>query len=306
MRKRILLIGFGFIGSSLYKVLRNSSKHNNFEIVVIDRNQPAYDFNSELDKWIVSDYKEYELLDDLLECVDFVFYFVSTTVPCSSIVLPSQEVSENIIPFLRILESLKRSCKNPLVVFPSSASVYGNQVSIPIKEDAPIRPISFHGLYKSTIEQYLILYSQKFHLRSVILRISNPYGVTQNINKGQGIIPLIINSIREKKSIKLFGVSTCTRDFIHVDDVANAFEKLLINSPNHAIYNISYGSETTISHLVDLIQMIYKAELKVEKLPERSTDILRSSLDSSLFANEFNWQPSISLENGLRNLKLFE
>ena len=168
------MIGFGFIGPSFYRALINNINHKDFEIVVIDINKPSSEFNIEIDKSIICDFKEYNLLGDLLTCVDFVIFLVSTTVPCSSIVQPSQEVSENILPVLSILEQLIGSPENPLFVFPSSAYVYGSQVLITIKEDAPILPISFHGLCKSTIEQYLMLYSKKFNLLSVILSISNP------------------------------------------------------------------------------------------------------------------------------------
>tara|TARA_Y100001968_G_C19450434_1_gene768170 strand:- start:4279 stop:5184 length:906 start_codon:yes stop_codon:yes gene_type:complete len=297
MIKRILLIGFGFIGSSLYSVLRQNDK--NLEIVVIDRNKPPSYFNSMRHKWIISDYRACKTLKNLLVSSDYIFYFVSTTVPCTSVVQPSKEVSDNIIPFLRILEEVRKSTRAPLIVFPSSASVYGHQKKIPIKENALISPISFHGLFKSTIEQYLLLYSKKFNLRSVILRISNPYGIMQNTSKGQGIIPLIIKSIKNNQSLTLYGASICTRDFIHVNDLARALEALILKKPEKSIYNISSASETKLSDLIEIIQKLYKCKLDFESFALRSTDIKRSCLDSSLFSREFNWSNRIDIKEGL-------
>ncbi len=297
MSKRILLIGFGFIGSSLYSVLMQN--HRNLDIVVIDRNKPPSYFNTELHKWIVDDYRVCKCLKDLLISSDYIFYFVSTTVPCTSVVQPSKEVNDNIIPLLRMLEEVRKSTRSPLIVFPSSASVYGHQEKIPIMENAIISPISFHGLYKSTIEQYLLLYSKKFNLRSVILRISNPYGIMQNTKKGQGIIPLIIKSIKHNKSLTLYGASICTRDFIHVNDLAMALAALISKKPEKSIYNISSSSETKVSDLIEMIQKMYKCKLDFESFPLRSTDIKRSCLDSSLFSREFNWSNRIDINEGL-------
>ena len=296
MSKDILLIGFGFIGSSLYSVLR---KHQNFRIVVIDRNDPPSCFRGDSHKWIKSDYRNCVFLQDLLVSSDYVFYFVSTTVPCTSIVRPSREVNDNIVPFLKILEEVGKSKKTPLIVFPSSASVYGHQEKIPIMENSNVSPISFHGLYKSTLEQYLLMYSNKFNLRSVILRISNPYGVMQNTNKGQGIIPLIIKSLKNNQPLTLYGTSICTRDFIHVNDLARALEALVFKKPEKSIYNISSSTETKLSYLIEIIEQLYKCNLDFQSFPLRSTDIKRSCLDSSLFSKEFRWTTRIDLNEGL-------
>tara|TARA_B100000242_G_scaffold294328_1_gene276405 strand:- start:2 stop:904 length:903 start_codon:yes stop_codon:yes gene_type:complete len=289
------IIGYGFIGKSL---VENLSKKKNISIKIIDRNEKPINFNH---FWQKGDYRNSDLIRDFVKDLDVLYHLASSTVPCSIIDSPKDELDENIISMLKLLDIIIKNNPDLYFIFSSSASVYGNQEVFPISENNTTNPISFHGLQKLTIEHYLRIFNLMHNLKYAALRISNPYGQGQKKNTLQGLISIIKNSIINKNSINIYGLHECSRDFIHITDLANAITSLININPINNVINISSNQEVKIYDLINLVENITGETLNANYLKLRSSDIKRSVLDNSFLRSITNWEPKIKLDTGINN-----
>lgn len=149
----------------------------------------------------------------------------------------------------RLALYLARHQPQARLFFFSSAAVYGNPLVLPIKEEAPIIPISPYGIHKATAENLLSHYSRIFNLRLTILRIFSVYGPGLRKQLVWDVYQKSLSAMQAgEQSITLFGTGNESRDFIYVKDVCDAVLSLLSYSSNEylGIYNLASGIETTI------------------------------------------------------------
>ena len=144
---------------------------------------------------------------------------------------------------MNLLEAIRKEAPGCFVVFPSSAAVYGNPDRLPVRENAPLLPISPYGHHKTLCERLLTEYRDLHGIRSAALRIFSCYG--PGLRKQ--LLWDIACQIKEKGEIMLSGTGRETRDFIYVKDVVRAME-CAIKSFRKArpVYNVATGLETTV------------------------------------------------------------
>ncbi|MDY0405030.1 NAD-dependent epimerase/dehydratase family protein [Virgibacillus sp. 179-BFC.A HS] len=183
------------------------------------------------------------------------------------------------------------------IIFASSAAVYGEPGYLPIDEAHPQNPLSFYALSKQTAEKYIQLFSDHFDLDYCILRFSNVYGPGQNAHGEAGVISIFLNQLLQQKNPILFGGEQ-TRDFIYVQDVANAVS-LALHAKKNGTFNISTNSETKIIELLDQLQHALNSSNSPVHRPLREGDIIHSRLDNTLAMKELNWKANHSLKQGL-------
>ena len=188
-----------------------------------------------------------------------------------------------------------------LMVYISSASVYGDPVRVPIPEDHPLRPISPYGLSKAMGEQVVELFSRIYGLRYVILRLFNVYGPGQS-GSYAGVITRFIESVLRGELPRIYGDGGQTRDFIHVADVARAVELAIEGRTYNEVFNIGSGKQISILELARLIMRL--AGLGGEPVFDkpRPGDIRHSYADISKAKKILGFEPSISLEKGVGDL----
>jgi len=175
-------------------------------------------------------------------------------------------------------------------IYISSAAVYGDPVRLPIDEEHPTRPISPYGASKLAGECYARAFSTRIEV--VILRLFNSYGIGQN-PEYSGVISRFLERALSGKPLVVHGDGLQTRDFVHVRDVARAVEWALTAEPG--TYNIASGRPTRI---IDLAKMIAGwFGVGIVHGPPREGDIRQSYASTKA-----DWRPSISLEEGLREL----
>lgn len=295
MRRNIGIIGYGFISKSLVK---NLSERNIYNLRILDRNPKPKNFNHE---WYEGDYRNGDLLKKFVKNLDVIYHLASSTVPCSIKTSAKDDLDENIISILKLLDILIIHNPNLYFIFASSASVYGNQDLLPISELNLPSPLSLYGIQKLTIEHYLKYYSVNHNIKYVACRISNPYGFGQKPNTLQGIISIIKNCIKNNYELTLYGEEESSRDFIHIDDLANGIISLLKTKSINNVINISSGREVAILELIKLIENYSGSKIKKINLPLRRYDIRRSVLDNSLIKSLTNWNPKITLEDGIKD-----
>ena len=184
----------------------------------------------------------------------------------------------------RTLEALRLAAPECRVVFLSSAAVYGNAVTLPIKEDHPQNPISPYGYHKLICEKVLQEYHQVFGLPVCTLRIFSAYG--EGLRRQ--VLWDICQKAQQAKEVRLLGTGRETRDFVHVDDIAQAMEKVAAGAAFTAeAYNLASGRGIAIADL---------ARMLLERL-DLGNELVFS--EQSRSGDPLRWQADISRLEGL-------
>lgn len=197
---------------------------------------------------------------------------------------PSEDFQANIVCTFNLLETLRMYAPDCRLIYLSSAAVYGNPESLPVRENQELVPISPYGFHKLISEQLCKEFYTVFGLRTAVARIFSAYGPGL---RRQVVWDISYKALTQPK-IQLQGTGSESRDFIHVRDVVNSLYLIAEKSPFAAdVYNIASGQETTIR---DLAQLIIK---KLKK------DIGLEFDGNSPSGNPINWKACI---NGIEKL----
>lgn len=297
-QKCLVLGGDGFLGSHLVDDLlqqgfnvrvfgrfkKNKLKNLNHVIKNIEIFSGDFLYTSDLKKALLN--------------IDYVFHFISSSNPASTINKPEEEIELNVLPSINLLNICAEK-KIKKIIFPSSGgSIYGNYPKGKASEMDLLNPISPHALGKLFIEQFLKLYLIQFKLDYVIYRISNVYGERQDIAKGQGIIPTIINKALNNQTIQIYGDTI--RDYIYVKDVTSFIANNFYKKHKFKVYNLGSGKGVALSNLLKIIKEQTKLPLNVKQLARRSCDIQRIILNTKRAREEFFFTQKTKLKEGIK------
>lgn len=290
MSDAVLLLGGGFIGAALARQLAAAGK----TVHVLARRPASADFPRM--QWHQGDLRDRELLKQLLPVCGTVVHLASETTPGASARRPLLE-GGNLQPTLTLLDALQDYPDTHLIYFSSGGTVYGNPTSLPVTEDAPLAPLSFHGAGKAAQEMFL----QAFRAQGravTILRPANAYGPGQPLKAGFGLVRTVLENIRHGRPIEVWGDGETVRDYVYVDDVATACA-LLVDRPNDSgSYNIGSGAGCSINALIRLAGEVTGQMPRVVYREARRSDVARVVLDVSRLQAS-GWMPRIGLAEGL-------
>jgi UDP-glucose 4-epimerase len=205
---------------------------------------------------------------------------------------------------LTLLEACRQNNPGTKVVYAGTRQIYGRPDRLPVDESHLVRPTDINGINKAAGEQYHLVYNHVFGVRACSLRLTNVYGPRQLIRHNrQGFIGWFIRLAIEGREIQIFGDGSQVRDFVYVDDVADAFLRAgYLDTCNGGAFNVG-GSEPT-SHR-DLVHLLIRtAGTGSMRLVDWPADAKRIDIgsfysDSSRFSRVSGWTPTVSLENGL-------
>jgi UDP-glucose 4-epimerase len=289
--------GGGFIGSHIAEQLLA----DDVRVAVFDKKQSSLrniqHIISDID-FIEGDFSNRVDLRESLNGQDYAIHLVSTTVPATSNQNPQYDVESNLISSLHLLDECVKQKIQKIVFISSGGTVYGNPVTIPMREDHPTNPTSSYGIIKLTIEKYLHLYRQR-GLNHVVLRLANPFGERQNPHVGQGLITSLLYQIKHQLPVTVWGDGEIVRDFFYVKDGATAVARALRYQGDYSIFNIASGRGLSINRILDEFRATLNLTFTVDYLPARGFDVTQNVLDISLARKELNWNPETALESGL-------
>ena len=286
----------GQVGSSLVEYLMKDH-----QVVGVDLRVPEYEDVKKLTA--KGDVRDAGQMKKLMKDIDVIVHAAASVNVDASLKEPIEDASHNIDGTLTLLECA-RDVNVQRFIYISSAAVYGNPQSIPIKEDEHLHPISPYGASKLTGEIYSMVYYRSFDLPAVCIRPFNIYSERGDPNSPySGVITRFKDSIARSKSPVIFGDGCHTRDFIHVLDVVKMIERCM--SSKRAIgrvYNCGTGIGTSIMSLANL--MISLAGKKVEPTyeKERPGEIAHSIAETTRSKMELGFEPTVKLEKGLKEL----
>ncbi len=291
----VSIIGAGFIGKHLLRVLLAQA----CQVRILDRN-PCPEELKGVVTWIQGDFHDSRNLQHVLEGTSVAYHLVSSTVPGDQHIDVASELHENVVGSLRFVEACAAQ-KVGRIVFVSSASVYGVQKSFPVSEIAPTWPISAHGIHKLAIEKYLWLAHWERGLDVRLLRLANPYGPGQSLSGRQGFIAIAIGCLLRGEPLTLRGGGRMVRDFVYVEDVADALAAAGIMDNVPLVLNIGSGEGHSLRDILDLIQSLSGRPIKTASAEPRRVDIPISVLDVSEAIKAIAYSPKFHLRAGIAN-----
>jgi UDP-glucose 4-epimerase len=299
MMKIVIFGGGGFIGSAIAdRLLRDGHELRIFER---PRVEPYRKFSAaERIEWIFGDMLSIHDISLALTDMDLVIHLVSTTLPKSSNEDPIYDVQSNLVGTLQILNAMVKLGVKKIVFISSGGTVYGTPKYLPIDEDHPCNPQVSYGITKLAIENYLLLYEKMHGIKAVILRVANPFGKRQRVETAQGAVTVFLHRAINKQPINIWGDGSVTRDYLYIDDVAEAFALAVDYNGSRNIFNISQGLGTSLNDLISLIETTLGYQIEKHYLPARNFDVSKSILNNHLALQEMGWTPKISLQEGIK------
>ncbi len=303
--KYIVTGGAGFIGSNIVKKL--VARGDN--VVVIDNLNTGKEENlaSVKDKiiFLKDDILNVDLLEQHTDEIDGIFHQAALASVQDSFSKPEEYNNVNVNGTENIL---KLAEKNDFkVVYASSSSVYGNPEKIPISESDSKNPINPYAETKLKKEELAVKYSQ-IGVKVIGLRYFNVFGKGQS-KEYAGVLKLFLERIRDQLPPKINGDGTQFRDFVYVEDVADANIMSMDSEVNHEFFNVGTNTSITILQLAKTI--IESAGLNIEPIfgPALKGDVQKTIANIDLIREKIGWKPTVFLEewiNEIISMKKFD
>ena len=306
--------GAGFIGSNLAKKLSNAK---NRIFVIDDLSMGNLDNLSNMEnlEFIECSVLDRVEMEDVFKNNQFkyIYHLAAIASVADSVARPIETHNVNFDSTIFIIELIKKYQKKlEKIIFSSSAAIYGDDETLPKSEKSTVLPLTPYAVDKFASERYILNAFKLYGIKSSATRFFNVYGINQNPNSPySGVISILVNKYLEElkgnhAEFLLYGDGEQTRDFIYVDDVANAL--IHIAKSNEAIgnvYNVGNGREISLNEIKATLDKIFDINLGVKKTDRRDGDIDRSFADITKLRS-IGFYPSINLYQGLEKYTQFE
>jgi UDP-glucose 4-epimerase len=218
---------------------------------------------------------------------------------------PVYDIKTNAESTLLLLKfALQNNCKR--FIYAGTMSVYGEKPDNPISESSSCKPESFYGVAKLASEHYMRIY-QKYGINSTSLRLFNVYGPGQNLdNLRQGMVSIFLAQMLNNNHILVKGLPDRYRDFIHIDNVVDVFNKCIESSDSWGLnINVATGIKTSVAELIELMCKLYNRSVSIEYSGSTEGDIHGIYADTTLMNKVFKKLDVISLEDGLQEMLIW-
>lgn len=290
--------GAGFIGSNLVRQLL-ADGHN---VAVLDNFLSGYRSNLipfPKVRIIEGDIRDDAAVGKAVEGAEVVFHLAASVGNKRSIEHPVLDAEINVIGTLKLLEAARHAGVRKIVAS-SSAGIFGELKTLPIKEDHPVEPNSPYGSTKLCMEKECLVYSKLYPLEVVCLRYFNVYGINQRFDAYGNVIPIFVFKMLRGEPLTIFGDGEQTRDFLNVRDVIQANIRAAQAVGVSGAFNIASGGRITINSLVELLRAESSLNPHIEYGPPRLGDVLHSFADISAARKALGFEPQVALGDGLR------
>lgn len=303
--KTVVITGAGgYIGGQT--AIKFSEK--GYQVIGIDRNAPRKDMEQFFKKFLISDFASEEALHIIKQNQPHaIVHCAGTSLVGPSVKNPSPYYDNNFVKTKRLLDFLVQEELSTKVIFSSSASTYGEPVMSPCSEEDPTMPLSPYGESKLMCEFLLKSYKKAYQLDSVIFRYFNVCGADSQGRHGQEtdathLIARVLQAIKTGKDITIFGDDyftpdgTCVRDYVHVEDIANAHylaaEKVVVG-----VFNLGTEAGYSNKQIINTALQVTGATDKEIKIgPARTGDPAVLVGSSTRFTQATGWKNSFDLQ----------
>lgn len=309
--KKVLVIGgAGFIGSFVVEELLKFPVE---EVVVYDNFVRSSEYNIEKSLRdprcrifeFGGDIRDLDILDKAVEGADYVVHLAAMwLLHCRD--FPRTAFDVNVAGTFNVLEACARHSVKRLV-YSSSASVYGDAVTVPMGEEHPFNNRNFYGATKISGEAMCRAFYDRYGLDYVGLRYMNVFGPRQDQDAVySGVVPIMLNKIAAGEPPVINGDGTQAYDFVYVRDVARANVLALVADTSDEFFNVGTGVQTSVAELCDTILKLKESDLQVEFRPYSEDDsrrLVKNRIGDTRKSSELlNFSAEYTLEEGLEEL----
>ena len=319
MSDKILVTGgAGYIGSHTVINLLNDGK----EIVIFDNLENGHIETVNALKqignveFVKGDLRNLEDIERAFENykIKAVVHFAAFALVGESVENPSKYYRNNVFGTLNLLDTMvKYECKK--IVFSSTCATYGNPNYVPVDENHPQNPVSPYGTSKLMVEQIMKDFDSAYGLKSIKLRYFNVAGCDNQTRVGEWhepethLVPNILKStFSGGQSFKIFGDDyntpdgTCIRDYVNVEDLAEAHRLALIyldkeNKSN--VFNIGTEKGDSVKNIFDVCEKVIGQKIDVEVVERRAGDAEALYANSKKAQSVLGWKPKRSIEDSV-------
>jgi len=312
-RKVLITGGLGFIGSNLARQLVDLGA----DVLLVDSLIDDYGGNlfnidgiADRVRVNVADIRQQSTMNFLVRDRAVVFNLAGQVSHIDSMRDPYTDLEINCRSQLTILEACRYFNPGVKVVFAGTRQVYGRPDFLPVSEAQLVRPTDVNGINKAAGEYYHLVYNNVFGVRACSLRLTNVYGPRQLIKHNrQGFIAWFIRMAIEDKTISIYGDGAQLRDFVYVDDAADAFLRAgAMDACNGEVFNV--GGDGPLNHR-DLTTMLVdvagtgRVEYVAWPTDKKAIDIGSFYADSTKFKTITGWSPTTPMREGLARTVAF-
>jgi len=295
--------GAGYIGSHTVRLLLRQGH----DVTVVDNLSKGYRHNVPPERLHEMDLADTKALAQLMagtEC-EAVIHFAAFIAVGESMREPARYFTNNVGGSLSLLDAMVRAGVKH-IVFSSTAAVYGNPHTTPILESFPIQPVNAYGESKVMVETLLRWFDEIHHLTSVCLRYFNASGADPEGRLGEEhepethLIPLLLRAVQTGQPVTVFGDDyptpdgTCIRDYIHVDDLAQAHilaVEYLIGGGISDRFNVGTGTGHTVREMIRTVEEVTGKKVPYTVGPRRDGDPPSLVAASDKLRQNLGWAP---------------
>lgn len=297
--------GAGYIGSHTVRTL----KEQGFPVVVYDNLSKGHEQAVPSDvPLVIGDIRDQAKVKETIQRYDVqaVIHFAAMSLVGESMVQPELYYDNNVRGTIRLVQAL-RECGINKLVFSSTAAVYGEPESVPIREDAVLNPTNVYGKTKLMIEMMLADYAKAYDFSYVALRYFNAAGAWPDGSIGEDhapeshLIPLILKTaLGLRQAISIYGTDyatpdgTCVRDYIHVCDLAEAHIlalRHLLAGGESRVYNLGSQKGYSVREMIEQVKAVTRIKFSVVEEVRRAGDPAVLVASSEKIGRELGWQP---------------
>ncbi len=290
--------GAGFIGSHIVDTYVN----HGHQVVVVDNlstgNRVYLNPQATFYQMSILDEHLHEVIRD--EKIEIVNHHAAQIKVKNSLEDPYFDVQTNVLGTIHLLDVCRRTSVKKIIFASSGGAIYGEAAQGPLSETHPVYPLSVYGVSKWSVEKYLEVFLKQFGLDYVILRYANVYGPRQDASGEGGVVAIFIQRMLMHQAISIYGDGFQRRDYVYVQDVAQA-NLLALQYSENDIFNIATGIETSVNDLFLRIAELTHYASQAQHVQPRLGDIYRSVLDSSKASQKLKWRPAVNLQQGLND-----
>lgn len=229
---------------------------------------------------------------------DSVFHLAAQIDVRHSVADPVFDARINVLGTINVLEAARHGNAERFVFASSGGAMFGDTFNIPTPEEQERHPESPYGVSKSVVHEYFDYYNRAYELDCMSLGFSNVYGPRQDPHGEAGVVAIFIGALLAGNAPTIYGDGLQTRDFVFVEDVADAMFRASRIGGNRYL-NIGTGVETSVLKLYDSIVGAVGADIAPVMAAGKRGEQLRSCLDPSAALAHLGWEPWTSLEDGL-------
>ncbi|MBU1735355.1 MAG: GDP-mannose 4,6-dehydratase [Verrucomicrobia bacterium] len=252
----------------------------------------------------VTDIRDKDAIQHLVKGQDVIFNLAGQVSHNDSLANPFLDAEINYIGHLNVLECVRRNAPEAVVLLAGSRLQFGRIEKNPVDESHPLRPRTPYALNKTAAENMYLFYHQVHRLRCVVFRVANPYGPRSQMKHSKySMVNWFIRQAMDNQAIKVFGDGLQVRDYIYVDDLAEAFIRAAVSEACMGkVFNVGSGVGTRFKDMVEtIVRAVGSGQIEFVPWPADYINVETGDYvtDIARIREAVGWRPATAFEAGI-------